>query len=79
MSNRKRIPFWLRFLAEQVGVELFHQYVWPFLKSLALGVWALIKAAVAWLKCYWAAAKTATGFKAAAAACAKAVAVCAFA
>jgi hypothetical protein len=70
MSDDRRIPRWLRWILEQIGAELFHLYVWPWLKALALKGWALLKAAWAFMKCFWAAAKTATTVKAVAMACA---------
>jgi hypothetical protein len=70
MADKRGIPFWLRWAVDKIGEALFFQYVWPWLKALALKGWALLKAVWAFLKCFWAATKTVATVKAVAMACA---------
>lgn len=65
-DDRKRYPRWARWIIDQIGHQLFVEYVWPFLKTLALGLLALIVAAWAFVKCFLVALKTVPAAKAAA-------------
>jgi hypothetical protein len=37
-------------IIDKIGGKLFDRYVWPYLMKLAKGGWALVKAAIAFLK-----------------------------
>ena len=66
-NDGKRYPRWVRWIIAEIGHQLFAEYVWPFLKALALGFLALVIAAWAFVKCFLVALKTVPAAKAAAA------------
>jgi len=66
-DNKKRFPRWVRWVIAEIGHQLFEEYVWPFLKTLALAFWAKVIADWAFVKCFLVALKTVPAAKAAAA------------
>ena len=65
-NDGKRYPRWVQWIIAEIGHQLFEEYVWPFLKALALGFLAMLAAAWVFMKCFLVALKTVPVAKAAA-------------